>query len=452
MCILGVTNLKKGYKRRLTPVQTLALGFFIVIMVGTMLLMLPIASKSGVITPFVDAFFTSTSAVCITGLTTLNTAGYWSYFGTTIIIILIQVGGLGFMSFTTLIALLLGKRITLKERLVMQEAMNSFSLQGLVKLAKYILIFTFSVEGIGALFLSTKFIPRYGLLKGIYFSLFHSISAFCNAGFDLTGDSLVPYANNTVVILTISLLIIVSGLGFAVWAEIYNYKGVEKISTHSKVAISMTMFLVIAGWGLMYLFEMKNPQTIQHMSIKGKLLSSLFASVSPRTAGFYSMSLPDMTLAGKVLTMIFMFIGGCPGGTAGGVKTTTIGILLMTVICVIKNREDTQIFERTIGKNLVYKSFVIVTIAMGVVIMDTMILSFTETGSSLEYILYEVTSAFGTVGLTLGLTPHLSIVGKFLICATMYIGRIGPLTLVMALSSKKDKSLIKYPDGKILVG
>ncbi|KGN03919.1 ATP synthase subunit J [Clostridium haemolyticum NCTC 8350] len=447
-----MTNLKKRYKRRLTPVQTLALGFFIVIMVGTMLLMLPIASKSGVITPFVDAFFTSTSAVCITGLTTLNTAGYWSYFGTTIIIILIQVGGLGFMSFTTLIALLLGKRITLKERLVMQEAMNSFSLQGLVKLAKYILIFTFSVEGIGALFLSTKFIPRYGLLKGIYFSLFHSISAFCNAGFDLTGDSLVPYANNTVVILTISLLIIVSGLGFAVWAEIYNYKGVEKISTHSKVAISMTMFLVIAGWGLMYLFEMKNPQTIQHMSIKGKLLSSLFASVSPRTAGFYSMSLPDMTLAGKVLTMIFMFIGGCPGGTAGGVKTTTIGILLMTVICVIKNREDTQIFERTIGKNLVYKSFVIVTIAMGVVIMDTMILSFTETGASLEYILYEVTSAFGTVGLTLGLTPHLSIVGKFLICATMYIGRIGPLTLVMALSSKKDKSLIKYPDGKILVG
>nr|WP_223366434.1 MULTISPECIES: TrkH family potassium uptake protein [Clostridium] len=444
--------MKKGYKKRLTPVQTLAIGFFIVIMVGTMLLMLPIASKSGVITPFVDAFFTSTSAVCITGLTTLNTAGYWSYFGTTIIIILIQVGGLGFMSFTTLIALLLGKRITLKERLVMQEAMNSFSLQGLVKLAKYILIFTFSVEGIGALFLSTKFIPRYGLLKGIYFSLFHSISAFCNAGFDLTGDSLVPYANNTVVILTISLLIIVSGLGFAVWAEIYNYKGVEKISTHSKVAISMTMFLVIAGWGLMYLFEMKNPQTIQHMSIKGKLLSSLFASVSPRTAGFYSMSLPDMTLAGKVLTMIFMFIGGCPGGTAGGVKTTTIGILLMTVICVIKNREDTQIFERTIGKNLVYKSFVIVTIAMGVVIMDTMILSFTETGSSLEYILYEVTSAFGTVGLTLGLTPHLSIVGKFLICATMYIGRIGPLTLVMALSSKKDKSLIKYPDGKILVG
>ncbi|MCD3217745.1 Trk family potassium uptake protein [Clostridium botulinum C] len=447
-----MTNLKKGYKKRLTPVQTLAIGFFIVIMVGTMLLMLPIASKSGVITPFVDAFFTSTSAVCITGLTTLNTAGYWNYFGTTIIIILIQVGGLGFMSFTTLIALLLGKRITLKERLVMQEAMNSFSLQGLVKLAKYILIFTFSVEGIGALFLSTKFIPRYGLLKGIYFSLFHSISAFCNAGFDLTGDSLVPYANNTVVILTISLLIIVSGLGFAVWAEIYNYKGVEKISTHSKVAISMTMFLVIAGWGLMYLFEMKNPQTIQHMSIKGKLLSSLFASVSPRTAGFYSMSLPDMTLAGKVLTMIFMFIGGCPGGTAGGVKTTTIGILLMTVICVIKNREDTQIFERTIGKNLVYKSFVIVTIAMGVVIMDTMILSFTETGSSLEYILYEVTSAFGTVGLTLGLTPHLSIVGKFLICATMYIGRIGPLTLVMALSSKKDKSLIKYPDGKILVG
>ncbi len=214
----------------------------------------------------------------------------------------------------------------------------------------------------------------------------------------------------------------------------------------------MTLFLVIAGWGLMYLFEMKNPQTIQYMSLKGKLLSSFFASVSPRTAGFYSINLPKMTLAGKVLTIILMFIGGSPGGTAGGVKTTTIGILMMTIVCVIKNREDTEIFQRTIGKNLVYKSFVIVTLAMGVVIIDTVILSFTETGASLEYILYEITSALGTVGLTLGLTPKLSVIGKLIICATMYIGRIGPLTLVMALSSKKDKNLIKYPDGKILVG
>lgn len=414
--------------------------------------MLPVSSKEGIVTPFIDAFFTSTSAVCVTGLVTLNTAEHWSYFGSTVIITLIQIGGLGFMSFATLFALILGKRITLKERMVMQEAMNSFSLQGLVKLAKYILIFTFSVEGIGALFLSTKFIPEHGFLKGLYFSIFHSISAFCNAGFDLTGNSLVPYADNAVIILTISALIITGGLGFAVWAEIYNYKGMGKLSVHSNLVISATLILIVGGWILMYIFEMKNPGTIQNMSLKGKLLSSLFASVSPRTAGFNSISTADMTLAGKFLTIILMFIGGSPGGTAGGIKTTTAGILLMTVISVFKNREDAEIFGRTISKNLVYKSFVILTLALCLVIGETMVLSFTEKGASLEYILYEVTSAFGTVGLTLGLTPNLSVIGKVLIALTMYIGRVGILTLLLALAHKKHGSSIKYPDGKILVG
>lgn len=445
-------DLQNKYKKRLAPVQILALGFGIVIMAGTLLLMLPVSSKEGIVTPFIDAFFTSTSAVCVTGLVTLNTAEHWSYFGSTVIITLIQIGGLGFMSFATLFALILGKRITLKERMVMQEAMNSFSLQGLVKLAKYILIFTFSVEGIGALFLSTKFIPEHGFLKGLYFSIFHSISAFCNAGFDLTGNSLVPYADNAVIILTISALIITGGLGFAVWAEIYNYKGMGKLSVHSKLVISATLILIVGGWILMYIFEMKNPGTIQNMSLKGKLLSSLFASVSPRTAGFNSISTADMTLAGKFLTIILMFIGGSPGGTAGGIKTTTAGILLMTVISVFKNREDAEIFGRTISKNLVYKSFVILTLALCLVIGETMVLSFTEKGASLEYILYEVTSAFGTVGLTLGLTPNLSVIGKVLIALTMYIGRVGILTLLLALAHKKHGSSIKYPDGKILVG
>ncbi|MEA4827113.1 MAG: TrkH family potassium uptake protein [Clostridium sp.] len=444
--------MQNKYKKRLAPVQILALGFGIVIMAGTLLLMLPVSSKEGIVTPFIDAFFTSTSAVCVTGLVTLNTAEHWSYFGSTVIITLIQIGGLGFMSFATLFALILGKRITLKERMVMQEAMNSFSLQGLVKLAKYILIFTFSVEGIGALFLSTKFIPEHGFLKGLYFSIFHSISAFCNAGFDLTGNSLVPYADNAVIILTISALIITGGLGFAVWAEIYNYKGMGKLSVHSKLVISATLILIVGGWILMYIFEMKNPGTIQNMSLKGKLLSSLFASVSPRTAGFNSISTADMTLAGKFLTIILMFIGGSPGGTAGGIKTTTAGILLMTVISVFKNREDAEIFGRTISKNLVYKSFVILTLALCLVIGETMVLSFTEKGASLEYILYEVTSAFGTVGLTLGLTPNLSVIGKVLIALTMYIGRVGILTLLLALAHKKHGSSIKYPDGKILVG
>lgn len=445
-------NLKKNYEGRLTPVQILVLGFFSVILLGSFLLMLPISSKSRTITPFIDALFTATSAVCVTGLVTLNTAEHWSYFGSTVIMLLIQVGGLGFMSFATLFALLLGKKITLKERLIMQEAMNSFSLQGLVKLSKYILIFTFSVEGVGALFLATKFIPEYGLWKGMYFSIFHSISAFCNAGFDLIGNSLVPYANNTVIILTISALIIIGGLGFAVWAEIYNYKGVKKLSVHSKLVITMTLILLIGGWFFMFILEASNPETLRSMSVKGKLLNSLFASVSPRTAGFNSISTSGMTLGGITLTMILMFIGGSPGGTAGGIKTTTTGILLMTVICIIKNKEDTTVFGRRITKGLVYKAFAISTIAMGVVIIDTILLSITENGASLEYILYEVVSAFGTVGLTLGLTSKLTAMGKIIIALTMYIGRVGPLTLFLALSSKKKGNSIKYPEGKILVG
>lgn len=445
-------KLQKKYTRRLTPVQIVAIGFGIVIMAGALLLMIPIASKNGEITPFIDALFTSTSAVCVTGLVTLNTAEHWSYFGSTVIMLLIQIGGLGFMSFATLFALILGKRITLKERLVMQEAMNTFSLQGLVKLAKYILIFTFSVEVVGALFLSTKFIPEYGVGKGVYFSIFHSISAFCNAGFDLTGNSLVPYAENPVVILTITGLIVTGGLGFAVWAEIYNYKGINKLSLHSKLAISMTLLLLLGGWILMFLFEMKNPGTMGNMSLKGKLLSSLFASVTPRTAGFNSISTSDMSLAGTSLTIVLMFIGGCPGGTAGGIKTTTAGILAMTIFCVMKNKEDTEIYGRTITKNLVYKAFVISTVAILLVIVATIILSFTETGASLEYIIYEVTSAFGTVGLTLGLTPSLSVIGKIVIALIMYIGRVGALTLLLALSNKKSANPIKYPEGKILVG
>ena len=439
-------------KRKLTPVQILALGFFAVIMTGSLLLMLPISSKTGAITPFIDAFFTATSAVCVTGLVTLNTAEHWTYFGTTVIILLIQIGGLGFMSFATLFALILGKKITLKDRLIMQEAMNTFSLQGLVKLAKYILIFTFAVEGIGALFLSTTFIPDYGIGKGIYFSIFHSISAFCNAGFDLTGNSLVPYAENAVIILTISALIIIGGLGFTVWAEVYNFKGIKKLSVHSKLAISMTIFLIVGGWILMYIFEITNPETLEGMSIKGQLLSSFFASVSPRTAGFNSISMPGMTVAGTFLTIMLMFVGGSPGGTAGGVKTTTAGILIMTVISVFRNDEDTKLYNRTVSKALVYKAFVIFTIAMALVIAETMILSFTEAGASLEYILYEVVSAFATVGLSLGLTPELSVIGKLLIAITMYIGRVGVLTLFLALSNRKNGNGIKYPEAKILVG
>ncbi len=368
-------NFYKDIKFR--PVQILTIGFALVILIGAILLTLPVSSNSGNQTPFIDALFTSTSAVCVTGLVTLDTGTYWSYFGKTVIICLIQIGGLGFMSFATLISLVIGKRITLQERLVMQEAMNAFSLQGLVKLAKHVLIFTFFVESVGALLLSTVFIPDYGLAKGIYFSIFHSISAFCNAGFDLIGQfrSLTVYADNAVIILTISFLIASGGLGFYVWYEIFNYRKQKRFSLHSKLVITVTSILILGGAILMFLFEHNNAATIAPMSFKGKILSSLFASITPRTAGFNSISTSDMTPAGRFLTVILMFIGGSSGSTAGGIKTTTAGILVMTVISVVKGRDDTEIFKRRIGKEIIYRALAITIIGIGLIITVSMILS-----------------------------------------------------------------------------
>lgn len=437
-----------------SPVQILAIGFAVVILTGTFLLKLPIAAQDGISTPFIDCLFTSTSAVCVTGLVTLDTGTHWTYFGKTMIIILIQIGGLGFMTFATLISLVIGKRITLKERLVMQEAMNSFSIQGIVKMAKLVLIFTFSVEAIGALIMSITFIPEFGLLKGTYYSIFHSISAFCNAGFDLIGNfrSLTPYADNPIIILTIAFLIIFGGLGFSVWYELYNYRKTKKLSLHSKVVLTVTAILVIGGSIFMFLFEFNNPGTIKNMSVNGKVLSSFFAAVTPRTAGYNSISTSDMTGAGRFLTVILMFIGGSPGSTAGGIKTATIGLLIMTVVSVIKGRDDTEIFERRVGKDLIYRAMAITMISFALVLIVTMILSITEVGASLEYIIYEATSAFGTVGLTLGFTTKLTYIGKILISFTMYCGRVGPMTIALALAKNSSKNSIRYPEDRILVG
>jgi trk system potassium uptake protein TrkH len=441
-------------KFRFNAVQTLAIGFALVILLGGILLSLPICSQDGSATSFIDSVFTSTTAVCVTGLVTVDTGTHWNYIGKTIIMILIQIGGLGFMSFATLLAILIGKKITLKDRLVMQEAMNTFNIQGLVKMVRYIMVFTFSVEGLGALLYSTQFIPSFGLAKGVYYSIFHSVSAFCNAGLDLFGEfrSLTIYNDNSVVILTTAALIIIGGLGFAVWIEIYNFKGIKKLSFHTKMVLTITLILLTTGALLMFIFEFNNPGTMKEMNLKDKLLNSFFASVTPRTAGFNSISTADMTAAGKLLTIILMFIGGSSGSTAGGIKTTTFGVLVFTLISTIKGREDTEVFRRRISKETVYKSFAIFSIALALVLSVTMILSITEISQPFEYLLYEATSAFGTVGLTLGLTPKLSIIGKIVIILTMYCGRVGPLTVAVALTKAKKKPNYKYPEDKILVG
>lgn len=328
----------KGFK--LNPMQILSLGFLLIILIGGILLSLPISSSTGEYTSFIDAVFTSTSAVCVTGLVTVDTGTHWNLFGQTVIMLLIEIGGLGFMSFTTLIAILLGKKITLRERLILQNAMNTFNIQGVVKMVKYILLFTISIQAIGALIFCTQLIPEYGLGKGLFYSIFHSISAFCNAGFDVFGGgvSLTTHNTNALVILTAAALIIIGGLGFGVWTELYNVKRIRRFSVHTKIVLLVTGFLVIGGTILMLLFEYNNPETIAAMNGGEKVLNSFFAAVTPRTAGFNSISTSGMTSAGKFLTMILMMIGGSPGSTAGGIKTTTVGVLILTVICVIKKK------------------------------------------------------------------------------------------------------------------
>ena len=445
-------NFRRNIK--LKGVQILALGFILVILIGALLLTLPIATTSGESTNFLDALFTSTSAVCVTGLIVVDTGTYWNMFGQTVIMILIEIGGLGFMSFTTLIAIILGKKITLRERLILQDAMNTFNIQGLVKMVKYVLVFTVSVQFFGALLLSTQFVPQYGIAKGMFYSIFHSISAFCNAGFDILGNfsSLTSYNSNVVVIMVISALIIIGGLGFTVWSELYNSKSLRKVSLHSKMVILMTTILVLGGTVLMFLFEHNNVNTISNMSFIDKVMNSFFASVTPRTAGFNSIPTDGMTTAGQFLTIILMFIGGSPGSTAGGIKTTTIGILIVTVICVIRGREDSEVFKRRFNKDLVYRAFTLLFIGVGLVIVVTMLLSYTEKGASFMALFYETVSAFGTAGLSLGLTSELSNVGRVLIIIMMYLGRVGPLTVVLSITKKKVSSGVKYPEGKILIG
>lgn len=441
-------------KSSLNPVQVLAIGFAMVILIGGVILSLPISSVNGKYTNLLDSVFTATSAVCVTGLVTVDTGTHWNNFGKVVIMLLIEVGGLGFMSITIFIAILLGKKITLKDRLIMQEAMNTFNIQGLVKMVKYVLAFTFTVQVCGALLLSTQFIPQFGMQRGIFYSIFHSVSAFCNAGFDLFGnyDSLVNYSSNSVVLLTIAGLIIIGGLGFTVSLEIFNYRKTRRLSTHSKIVITITIALIGLGAIFMLLVEYGNSATLGNMNFRDKLLNAFFASVTPRTAGFNSISTTEMTMAGKLMTIILMFIGGASGSTAGGLKVTTFGVLVFTVISVLKGREDTEVFGRKFSKETVYKAFTLLFISGMLVLVVTTILTIAEPDKLFINLLYEATSAFGTVGLTAGVTQSIGWVSKIALIITMYLGRVGAITVILAVINKKKKSGIKYPEAKILIG
>lgn len=442
-------------KLHLNTAEILVLGFALVILLGAILLNMPFASKSGESVGFVNALFTAASAVAVTGLVVKDTLTHWTTFGHVIILALIQIGGLGIITMGTLFALILGRRINFRQRVVMQEAMNKITVNGVVKLAKYILIMTFMVEGIGAIILATRLIPYADSVgQGIWLSVFHSISAFCNAGFDLIGNfqSLTPFVEDPIVTLTVSALIIIGGLGFVVIFELLDKKSLKKLSVHSKIVLNMTFFLLLSGYIIVLALEWNNPATMGDLSIGGKFLSGFFHSVTPRTAGFNTLPMEQLNMGTIVMTMLFMFIGAGSAGTAGGVKVTTIGVIILTIVSTLRGRKETEGFKRVLPRDLVNKSLTIIGIAITWVILVTFVLSITEDADFMS-IFFEVISAFGTVGLSLGITGSLSTIGKIVITITMFLGRIGPLTIFMALAQRLQvPSSIQYPDEEIMIG
>jgi trk system potassium uptake protein TrkH len=438
---------------RLKPAQILVLGFAVVILSGTLLLALPVASKTGKSVGFLNALFTATSATCVTGLVVVDTYTQYSIFGQLVILLLIQIGGLGFMTMATLIFLILGKRITLRERLVMQEALNQLTIAGVVKLARYVIFTTLVFEGIGAFLLSLRFIKIYGFSRGIYAGIFHAVSAFNNAGFDVIGDfkSFTPFVEDPLINIVIMALIIFGGLGFSVICDVFTTRSFHRLSLHSKIVLTMTAILLISGFLAIYALEHENPKTLGNLSPSGKILAAAFQSVTSRTAGFNTISQSDMTLPAKYFTILLMFIGASPGSTGGGVKTSTFFLLLLMVYTVITSREHVEIYGRRIPWDNVFKACVIVVVALLLIFTVSFLLTLTEKTDFIT-ILFETVSAFGTVGLSLGITPHLSDVGKVLIIITMFCGRVGPLTVALALATRKKIAPIKYPEERVLVG
>ncbi|NSW91540.1 MAG: Trk family potassium uptake protein [Firmicutes bacterium] len=442
------------------PAHVIALGFAGLIITGAILLYLPFSVRPGQQSvSFVDALFTATSAVCVTGLVVLDTNTTWSAFGQVVIIVLIQAGGLGIMSFATLFSLFLGRRIGLKERLAIQESLNEFTLSGIVRIFKNILIAAFTAEFIGAIIFSTKLIPLYGIKNGIAKSLFHSVSAFCNAGFDIFGSpgneftSLSKFNQDPVIVFTISFLIIIGGLGFIVWKDIAVNKKFSAFILHTRVVLLTTFVLIITGTILLYAFEYNNPSTLKGLPVSLKIMNAFFHSITPRTAGFNTISVADLTEQSKLLTILLMFIGGAPGSTAGGIKVTTFSIIIFATLSYIKGDSDVNLLGRRVPETVIKKSLSIIILSAILIFTTTMVLLINKEGSFIQ-VLFESVSAFGTVGLSTGITPTLNVTSKLQIIITMFLGRIGPLSAAIIISTGQGYKNLPYrfPEGKIGVG
>ena len=443
-------------KKSLSQAQIMALGFLGIILIGAFILMLPISSKNNEVTDFLSALFTSTSATCVTGLVVFDTFTHWSVFGQIVILCLIQIGGLGFFTIGVRLTMFLRRKISLSQRGMLQESINTLKLSGILKLVMKIVWGTFLIEGSGAILLSIRYIPEFGVTRGIYYSIFHSVSAFCNGGFDLMGIngeyiSLTRYSGDILVNITISLLIIIGGLGFVVWDDLtVNKFKFKKYMLHTKIVIVMTLVLIVGGSIVFYLFERNN--LMQDMSLKDTILTSTFSSVTARTAGFNTIDTGSLTVASKLFNSILMFIGGSPGSTAGGVKTVTIMVILVYVWSNIRGKRGANIFNRRLDDGSIKKAFNVFSISFSLAIIATIAICALQPELRVEDIIFEVSSAVGTVGMSTGITRELCMVSKIIIIILMYCGRLGSLTFAISFTEKKGVPLIQNPTEKVIIG
>lgn len=442
-------------KRQLTNTQTIALGFVLVIALGTLLLMLPCSARSYEWTRPVVAFFTAVSASCVTGLVLVDTVSHWSPFGQVVILLLIQIGGLGFMTIATLFTRLLRHKLSLRRRAVLAESINASQIGRITDISRTILVGTAVVELTGAALLSIRFIPQFGLSRGIWYAVFHSVSAFCNAGFDLMGlrspySSFTAYSGDALVILTLSALILIGGIGFLVWDDVITHKrNVKKYSLHTKLTLCVTAILTVGGAILFYVFEAGKMN--RGLPVGDQILISLFSSVTPRTAGFNSVDTAALSPASKLLTIILMFIGGSSGSTAGGIKTTTTAVIIISLISSIRGRKCVSVLHRSIGDGAISRAAqvasanLILFLAGTLIILGVQDLGFTD-------VLFETVSAVSTVGMSTGVTRDLNTLSSVVVALLMYCGRVGSISFAMALLERPNEPPVKYPEEEIIVG
>ena len=438
-------------KNRFTSFQIIIWGFIAIILIGALLLMLPVSSKAGIITPFNEALFTSTSAVCVTGLVVQDTATYWSWFGQGIILVLIQIGGLGVITIAVSFALLSGRKISLMQRSVMQEAISAPKVGGIVRLTGFVLKGTFLVEFTAAFIMMPVFVKDFGA-KGIWMAIFHSISAFCNAGFDLMGTENVKYASLTSYIshplinITIMLLIIIGGIGFLTWEDILKNKyRIKNYRMQTKVILTTSLLLILFPAFFFFFRDFAD------MPMQERIFSSLFQAVTPRTAGFNTADLTMMTEDGLGIVIALMLVGGSPGSTAGGMKTTTLAVLIANTLACFRRKEDAQMFGRRIENSTVKNAATIFMMYIVFFFGGAIVISAVE-DLSFSTCLFETASAIGTVGLTLGITPGLGVISQIILMILMFLGRVGSLTLIYAALSDSGKKISKLPQEKMTVG